>query len=187
MKNKITLLTLICLSFSLTLLAQVPTPHASAEVRQKAKDRSDYSLFRRQISATKEFAEERKKIPALQKENKEPVKVVATIDSVDTDDTTKMKTITGYITQNIGDNSANAYELTFDRTTRKITNIRKTGESAEPEAAAAIAPKAKTAAPGKPDVKKATPKKKKDGDDEEEEEEKEEKEEKTPASKEKDD
>ena len=182
MKNKTALLAIICCSFSTCLTAQTtPVRHASPEVRQKAKDRSDYNLFRREISALKEFSEERKKIPALQKENKEPVKVVATIDSVDTDDTAKMKTITGYITQQIGDVSTNAYEVIFDRTSRKITYVKHTGESAEPEAAE---PKVK-AAP-KTDVKKAAPKKKKKSGDDEDEDEDEDKDEKSPGGKEKD-
>ena len=185
MKNKIAQITCLLLVCSFGMMAQQPpVRHASPEVRQRARDRSDYSLFRREITALKEFAEEKKKALAIQKENKEVVKVIATIDSVDTDDTAKMKTITGYITQQIGDVSANAYELTFDRTTRKITGIKRTGESTEPEVAE---PKAKPATP-KAEVKKAAPaKKKKTGDDEDEEEdEKEEKEDKTPASKEKD-
>ncbi len=180
MKNIIILIAL-CVSFSSTLLAQVPVRHATPEAKQRAKDRSDYSLFRRQISALKEFGEERKKIPALQKENKEIVKVVATIDSVDSDDTTKNKFITGYITQLIGDNSTNAYELTFDRSLRKITNIKRTGESADPEPAEV---KEKKVVDKKAPVKVAPKKKSKDGDEDDDEEE--EKEEKAPAGKEKD-
>lgn len=171
---------LLCCSFPVAVLAQVPVRHASPEVRQRAKDRSDYSLFRREIGTLKEFADERKKIPALQKENKEVVKVTATIDSVDSDDTTKNKFLTGYITQTIGDNATNAYELTFDRTTRKITHIKRTGESAEPEPAEVKEKKV----PPKTEVKKAAPKKKKSGDEEDDEEE-EEKEEKS-SGKEKD-
>jgi len=181
MKNKIIITLLLCFAFQATLFAQAPVRHASPEVRQRARDRSDYALFRRQMSTLKEFAEERKKIPALQKENKrEIVKVGTAVDSVETDDTAKSKFITGYITQQIGDNSANAYEITFDRTLRKIINVKRTGESTEPEQAE-VKEKKTTAKDGA--VKKAAPKKKRTGDDEEEEEEKEEKEEKEPKEK----
>ncbi len=172
MKN-IVITILLCLSFPALSLAQAPTPHSTPESRQKSKDRSDYSLFRRQITASKEFTEERKKIPLLQKENKEIVKVYVTMDSTETDDTAKNKFLQGFITQQIGENTANAYELTFDRTTRKITTIKRTGESTEPEPAEV---KEKPAAKKGTEVKKPAPKKKKDGDeDDEEEEEKEEK------------
>lgn len=178
MKNLIITI-LLCFSCSTILLAQPPARHASPEAKQKAKDRSDYSLFRRQITALKEFSEERKKIPALQKENKELVKVYVTMDSTETDDTAKNKFLQGFITQQIGDNTTNAYEITFDRTTRKITTVKRTGESAEPEPAEV---KEKPAPKKGTEVKKPAPKKKKDGDEDEEEDE----EEKTPAGKEKD-
>ena len=172
MKN-IVITILLCLSFPTLSIAQAPTPHSTPESRQKSKDRSDYSLFRRQITASKEFTEERKKIPLLQKENKEIVKVYVTMDSTETDDTAKNKFLQGFITQQIGENTANAYELTFDRTTRKITTIKRTGESTEPEPAEV---KEKPAPKKGTEVKKPAPKKKKDGDeDDEEEEEKEEK------------
>lgn len=177
------IMALLCL-ISSHLLAQAPTPHSTPESRQRAKDRADYSLFRRQVTALKEYAEERKKIPALQKENKELVKVYVTVDSADSDDTTKNKIITGYITQQIGESTNNAYEITFDRATRKILNVKRTGESADPEPAEEKekkAPVVKKAEGGKAPVAK-----KKKGDDEDDEEE-EEKEEKTPAGKEKDD
>ncbi len=167
MKN-IVITILLCLSFPALSLAQAPTPHSTPESRQKSKDRSDYSLFRRQITASKEFTEERKKIPLLQKENKEIVKVYVTMDSTETDDTAKNKFLQGFITQQIGENTANAYELTFDRTTRKITTIKRTGESTEPEPAEV---KEKPAPKKGTEVKKPAPKKKKDGDEDEEEEE----------------
>lgn len=172
---------------SFTAFAQ--TPHSTPEQRQKVKERADYGVFRRQAMALKEFSEERKKISALQKENKEPVKVFVTVDSVDNDDTAKNKVIQGYIVQQIGENTANAYELTFDRATRKITNIKRTGESAEPEAAEPKEAKEKKVAPATKktgDTPKATPAKKKKDPDADDEDEEEEKEEKTPPSKEKD-
>ena len=182
MKN-IIIAILLCFASPTLLFAQAPGLHSTPESRQKSKDRSDYSLFRRQITALKEFAEERKKIPALQKENKEVIKVYVTMDSTESDDTMKNKFLQGFITQQIGDVSTNAYELTFDRTLRKITTVKRTGESTDPEPAEI---KEKPAPKKGTEVKKTAPKKKKTGDDDDEEEE-EEKEEKTPAGKEKDD
>ena len=179
MKSKVAILHFFILSLlSGSIWAQLPpVRHASAEAKQKSKDRAEYGAFRKEIAALKEFADEKKKIPKLQKENKEVVKVIVTIDSVETDDAS-IKTLTGYITQQIGDNSTNAFEIIFDRATKKITTVKRTGESADPEPVEA---KTKTTA-----VKKVAPaKKKKEGDEDEEEEDKEEKEEK-PAGKEKD-
>ncbi len=157
--------------------AQPQVPHASPEARQKARDRADYNTFKRKIVETKEFGEEKKKIPLIKKGGKDIVKVYATVDSVETsEDTTQNKFITGYITQAVGDNVANIYELKFDRTSKKIVNIKKTGEGIEPES---DEPKAKPAAKkpaGTPQT--AAPKKKKSEDDEEEGDEPEEKEEK---------
>jgi len=181
MKNKISLLSLVFVAMSHIVGAQAPMPHASPEVRQRARDRADYNTFRRKIGELKEFAEEKKKIPLIKKETKEVVKVYATIDSVDTDDdTTKLKTLTGYITQQVGDNIANAYQITFDRTTKRITSVKRTGDAVEPEGAEA---KEKPAAK-KPEATKATPKKKKTGDeDEDDDTDKDEKEEKEPKEK----
>jgi len=149
----------------------------SEESKQKSKDRAEYSAFRHQASALKEFADEKRKIPKLQKDNKAIVKVVITIDSVDNDE---VKTLTGYITQQIGDNSVNAYELTFDRVAKKITAVKKTGDGEDPEAKE---PKENTTVKkgaAAPDAKKAVHKKSKEDEEDDEEEEK------TPPSKEKD-
>lgn len=175
MAKKIFAIVVMLLAGFTAVLAQT---HSTPEMRARAKERSDYSLFRRQIGALKEFADEKKKIPALQKEAKEPVKVYATVDSTETDDSTHAKFLTGFITQQVGETANNAYEVTFDRATRKIIKVKRTGEAIEPEAAEEK-PNAKPAADTKKadGAKKATPaKKKKDSDeDDEEEEEKDEK------------
>jgi hypothetical protein len=152
-----------------TLQVAAQSPHSTPEQRAKAKAKADYGVFRRNIVSLKEFNEERKKIPALQKENKMSVKVIATIDSVEADDD-KATTLTGYITQVIGDNTTNAYEITFDRTTRKITKVKRTEEAVDVQAAAKPAAKKPAGATTKPATKK------KEGEEEEGEEE-----EKTPA------
>lgn len=180
MKNAIILLAILCFICPALSFAQVPpVRHASAEVKEKQKEKSDYKEFRKQIAALKEFSEEKKKIPKLQKENKETVKVTANIDSVDGGD--DVKTFAGFITQQIGDNSVNLYELTFDRATRKITTVKKTAEAIEAEAAEKD--KEKPAAKPATAKKGSTAKKKKDedGDDEEEADEPEEKPSKKPV------
>ena len=125
MKNKIVLLLL--LSFNITSYAQTDKDDRKQDIRDNAQERKtitkekvDYNLFHRQIIALKEYADERKKIPALQKASKMPVKIVSTIDSVDDVlDNDKNKTLTGYITENVGDNSVNVYEITYDRSLTK--------------------------------------------------------------------
>ncbi len=160
MKKQLTLFILACLAVVVGAHAQTPVPHASAEVRQKARDRADFSTLRRKIGELKEFAEERKKIPALKKDNKEIVKVYATVDSSETDDSVRAKTLIGYITQQVGDNVANAYEVTFDRASKRITAVKKTGEAIEPET-----PEVKEKpATKKAETAKPASKKKKDGD-----------------------
>ena len=160
MKQLILVFAILYLLFPVNIIAQVPQRHASAEVQQKQRDKADYREFRKQIVTLKEFADEKKKIPGLQKGGKEIVKIIATIDSTDTEDETK--TLKGYITQQIGDNNINAYEISFDRATRKIATIKKTGDAAEPEPAVA---KEKTGDKKKPTTAKK--KKDEDGDDEE--------------------
>jgi len=134
--------------------AEAQVPHQSEESKMRNRARAEYSAFKRQMLALKEFAEEKRKAPRLQKENNAVVKIVATIDSVDNDE---VKTLTGYITEQIGDNSVNAYEVTFDRATKTIISVKKTGEAEEPEAAEKAQPKKATPA--------ATHKAKKKGDD----------------------
>ena len=135
------------------------------ERKTVAKQRVDYNLFRRQILALKEYSDERKKIPALQKASKLPVKIVAYIDSVDdAGDEAKNKTLTGYISENIGDNSTNIYEITYDRTLKKITTVKATGETSDVEQDETTGKKATD--------KKASSKKTKDEDDDDADEEK---------------
>ena len=176
MKNKIAILSILCLLISANLFAQRPPMKQSEESKQRSKDRAEYGAFRHQASTLKEFADEKRKIPKLQKDNKAIVKVVITIDSVDNDE---VKALTGYITQQIGDNSVNVYELTFDRAAKKITAVKKTGDGEDPEAKE---PQEKTTVKkgtAAPEAKKAVKKKKDDDDDDDEDE-------KTPPSKEKD-
>ena len=139
MKNKIIILLL--LSFNISSYAQTDKDDRKQDIRDNAQERKtitkekvDYNLFHRQIIALKEYADERKKIPALQKASKMPVKIVSTIDSVDdVADNEKNKTLTGYITENVGDNSVNVYEITYDRSLKKIVSVKATGETSDAE------------------------------------------------------
>src|SRR5580698_6073544 len=121
MKHKLTLFLLFCLSLCTTSFAQKEKMDQDEkddkrEARStRIKDKTDYSLFHRQMLSLKEYSDERRKIPNLQKANKMPVKVAAVVDT-NADPGDDGKTLIGYITQDIGDNSSNVYEVTFDRT-----------------------------------------------------------------------
>lgn len=164
MKRKTAILLYICIVICISSFAQQEkmTPeekqekNAAREARMARK--SEYATFHRQMLALKEYAGERKKIPALQKGNKEPVKILAVIDSNDNDDE-ESKTLIGYIREDMGDNSTNVYEVTYDRTAKKIISVKRTAETADTEAT----DDNDDAASGK--TKKATSKKSKDDDD----------------------
>ena len=128
----------------------------AAEHKALSKLKVDYNLFRRQMIALKEYGDERKKIPAIQKASKMTVKIVAYIDSVEADDSSK--TLTGFIVENVGDNSTNIFEITYDRAQKKITAVKPTGETSDIE-------QDETGDTKKPGPKKATTKKPKGDDD----------------------
>ena len=178
MRNNIMILLITCLLSVAQGFAQVAVPKKSPEAQQKANDRAEYGNFHKQIMALKEFSEERKKIPRLTKENKVAVKVIATIDSADTEGDTSVKTLTGYITLQIGDNAANIFEVIFDRKTKAITSVKKTAEAEAAEAEQAEVKEKPE--PKKTEAKKPATKKNKDedGDDDDDE--------KIPPSKDKD-
>lgn len=136
------------------------------ELQQERKaanqDKVDVNIFRRQILSSQEYSAERRKIPALQKASKGTVKIVAYVDSTDTDDPAKL---TGYIQRVAGDNTINVYELTFSRISKKITLVKLTGEADDND-------NDETADAKKPASKQtAKTKKKKDEDDEDDEQE----------------
>ena len=143
----------------------------------RIKDKTDYALFHRQMLSMKEYADERRKIPNLQKANKVPVRVVATVDT--TNDAPDEKTLVGYITQIIGDNTSNVYEVTFDRVQKKIVSAKFTGDPGDMEPAEK-AEKSEKAAPRGAAPSKTVHKKNKDDDDDDADDEK-------PGKKEKDD
>jgi hypothetical protein len=155
MKNKILLLFLLCCTLTATTFAQ-SSKEDKEEKKARIKDKTDYNTFHHQMLSLKEYADERKKIPALQKANKMTVKVVAVVDTSGSDDGSN-KTLTGYIRQDMGDNSNNVYEVTFDRAQKKIIAVKHTGEGEEVEKE--DAPEKKTSA------KKTIRKKSKDDDD----------------------
>src|SRR5580698_3135960 len=112
MKHKLTLFLLFCLSLCTTSFAQKEKMDQDEkddkrEARTtRIRDKTDYNLFHRQMLSLKEYSDERRKIPNLQKANKMTVKVSAVVDTtVDAGD----KTLIGYIRQDIGDNTSNVY------------------------------------------------------------------------------
>src|SRR5580693_5010615 len=100
MKHKCTLFFLFCLTLGLTSYAQKEKMDQEEkddkrEARStRIKDKTDYALFHRQMLSLKEYSDERRKIPNLQKANKMTVKVSAIVDTtVDAGD----KILIGYI------------------------------------------------------------------------------------------
>lgn len=137
MKNKISLLLAFFIMLALTTFAQKEkmTREEKDEKNQarlaRISNKNDYVIFRRQMLALKELADERKKIPAIQKTTKAPVKIVPVIDSLDEEADANNKSLLGFIRQDIGDNSTNLYEVKFDRTQKKIVAITHTPEGIE--------------------------------------------------------
>jgi len=165
MKHKFTLLFLLSIAMCITSFAQKEKMDKDEKDEKRdarttrIKDKTDYALFHRQMLSLKEYGDERRKIPNLQKANKMTVKVSAVVDTtIDADDEAGNKTLIGYIKEDIGDNSSNVYEVTFDRTQKKIVGVKYTGEANEVE-------KEDKAAPKKAAPAKAIRKKNKDDDD----------------------
>ena len=137
---------------------------AQEEKKANNKNKVDYSVFRRQILTLPEYAEQRSKLQEIRKAGKGIPKIYAVVDSLN--DTEDAKLLTGYIMLTLGDNTANVYEVTYDRAVKKIVQVKPTGETLDIEKEEAIEPTSKQS------VKKPAPKKK-TGDDEDEEEEEE--------------
>ena len=150
MNNK-HLFLIFCLLFSLPSFAQQKEKMTREDKQEKNEARTarinsknDYAIFHRQLLSLKEYMDERKKIPNLQKANKMPVKVVVAIDTVDEGDEASAKKLTGYIRQDIGDNSVNVYDVTFDRSVKKIVSVKRTPEALEADKEEAEAKAEKT-------------------------------------------
>jgi len=175
MNNKNIVLIACGLLLSIGSYAQtaVPKEKMTAEEKQEKSEarasrvnaKNDYSIFRKQAVALKEFSDEKKKAPKLQADSKMPVKVVVAIDSLEEGDNTT-KVLTGYIVQTVGDNTTQLYDLTFDRKEKKIITVKKTAEAidADKEEADEKAEKKADKAGAKPAVHK----KSKDDDDDDE-------------------
>ena len=76
--------------------------------------------------------------------------------------------LTGYIMLTLGDNTANVYEVTYDRALKKIVQVKPTGETLD------IEKEERTEPTSKQNVKKSAPKKKTGDDDEDDDEDEEE-------------
>lgn len=128
------------------------------EKKAANKNKVDYTVFRRQILTLPEFDAEKKKLAELKKQTGGVPKIYAVVDSLNDADDGKM--LTGYILTTLGDNSANVYEITFDRMQRKIVKVKPTGEKLEAATPDVVERRDKNA--------KQLPKKKKTGDEEDE-------------------
>lgn len=173
MNNKIAIILVCMLGICVSAYAQ--KEKMTREEKQEKNDarmarinnRNDFALFKKQILALPEYADERRKIPRLQKANNGVVVKVTAV--VDTEGLEDARTIAGYIKQDVGDNSMNVYELTYDRATKKIASVRRTPEAidADKEDREERAEKAERARPGAQAPVKTTRKKTGDEDDEE--------------------
>ncbi len=147
------------------------------QARQERIDlKNDMVIFKKQILGLKEYGLERKKIPDLQKTSKMTVKVTAVIDSESTENSAESKTLIGYIKQDVGDNTTNMYELTYDRAQKKILSVKRTPEAidadrelAEEKEEKASAKEEKSSMKKGSVSKKPVAKKNKDEDDEDDE------------------
>jgi hypothetical protein len=173
MKNILSIL-LVLLSICGTATAQQDRDErredrkeAQEEKKANNKNKVDYSVFRRQILTLPEYAEQRSKLQEIRKAGKGIPKIYAVVDSLN--DTEDAKLLTGYIMLTLGDNTANVYEVTYDRAVKKIVQVKPTGETLDIEKEEATEPTSKQ------NVKKPAPKKKTGDDEEEEEDEDEEK------------
>ncbi len=174
MKNKISIVFLLLLLLSITSFAQKEkmTREEKDEKNQarttRINNKNDYVVFHRQILGLKQYQDERKKIPVLQKANKgAAIKVLAIVDSLDDEEDGKSKNLQGFIRLDVGDNSTNMYEVIFDRTTKKIISVNRTQEAIEADKEAA-SDKQENITTGKPKEKAVIHKKNKDDDDDEE-------------------
>lgn len=138
---------------------------AQDEKKAKNNDRVDYNLLRRQILTLPEYAEQRSRLQEIRKAGKGIPKIYAVVDSLN--DNNDAKKLIGHIVLTLGDNVANVYEVTYDRSAKKIVQVKPTGETLEID-------KEEASEPGnRQNVKKPTARKKKgeEEDDEEEEDE----------------
>ncbi|MES2701822.1 MAG: hypothetical protein V4649_04240 [Bacteroidota bacterium] len=150
------ILSVVCLTV-LSLSANAQMDKEEKQDRKAASQQKvDYNLFRRQMLTLKEYSDERRKMAELQKTTKDQVKLVAYVDS--TNEADDSKTLVGYIRENVGENSTDLYEVTYDRSLKKIIFVKATGETVELD---------EERAKGKPGTKKPAAKKSKDDEDDE--------------------
>jgi hypothetical protein len=95
--------------------------------KEKASSKSDNPDFYRKIIALKEYKAELKKVEKLSKEQHSTTTVKIDIDNTTADDEDNKQsadTLTGYIQEVSGDVSVVAYEILFDRKTKKIVAVK---------------------------------------------------------------
>ena len=169
MKNKIAFF-LVTLFISISCFAQKEPmtreekDEKNAERAARVSAKNDYAIFRKQIMALRQFDVERQKIPALRKQSKMTVKVLAVIDSNENDAEGDSKTLQGYIRQDVGDNATNMYEILFDRVQKKIISVKHTQEAIDADNELQE-DQGDKATPEKKEPHKAVKKKSKDDDD----------------------
>jgi hypothetical protein len=133
MKQKLAMLAICCL-ISVMAAAQGNKDDRREEQTEKKeanKAKIDYSVFRRQILTLPEFAEQRRKMAELRAQSGGVPKIYAVVDTLR--DNSEGNLLLGYIVTALGDNTANVFEVTFDRSLRKIILVTPTGETLEVE------------------------------------------------------
>lgn len=122
---------LLVLALFTSATTHAQNDHGEEQTPRHATDnlRLDYSIFHRQIIATLEFAEQRRKVASLRKEGKGICKIYAIVDSNAENDDDNL--LTGYIQLVNKASEANVYEFTYDRKQKKIVYVKSTGEKLE--------------------------------------------------------
>jgi hypothetical protein len=113
------------LLFIITILVTLTA--AAQDKKEKTNSKSDNPVFYRKIIALKEYKTELQKVEKLSKEQHTSVTVKVDIDNAvhdDEDEKHTTDTLTGYIQEVTGDISVVAYEILFDRKTKKIIEVK---------------------------------------------------------------
>ena len=95
-----------------------------AEKKEQSKEKVDLNLFHRQMLTLPEYSNERRRLAS---QNGDKGKVTAYVDTAT--DAENSKFLTGYIARSSGGEVVNLYEVSFDRSIRKIVGIKPTGEA----------------------------------------------------------
>ncbi len=132
MRNKTTIILAAALALATAANAQKDKTERREDRQERTaanQEKVDYTVFRRQILTLPEYSQQRRELAEMKKTVKGVPKVSAVVDSLAEPE--DGKTLIGYIVASLGDNSVNTYEVVYDRRTKKIVQVRPTGEKLE--------------------------------------------------------